>query len=111
MDKIQFRAVTKHFWMAAKTGTDIRNILLEVYGGYTSTFLTISFRVGDSKHGRTQWTPKKPLQTIKCLTLIHDAGLANRRLKLKVILETTGFLEERVSLILRKTLNMKAFLV
>ncbi|KAL4717938.1 hypothetical protein ACJJTC_001356 [Scirpophaga incertulas] len=43
MDKIEFRAVIKHFWIAGKTATEIRNILQEVHGASTPSFSTISF--------------------------------------------------------------------
>ncbi|KAL4720666.1 hypothetical protein ACJJTC_019395 [Scirpophaga incertulas] len=49
MDKIEFRAVIKHFWIAGKTATEIRNILQEVHGASTPSFSTISF-----------WSGKKP---------------------------------------------------
>ena len=113
MNKIEFRAVIKHFWMAGKTATEIRNILQEVHGASTPSFSTISFWVSEFKRGRTSTSDEprtgrpKTATNDEMVDKVHDVVLADRRLKLKEIAETIGISEERVGHILHEILGMK----
>lgn len=53
MDRKEFRAVIKHFFLDGKTASQIREILLRVHGTSTPSLPTISFWVNELKRCRT----------------------------------------------------------
>lgn len=99
--------------MAEKTATEIRNILLAVYGGSSPSFLNISFWVWELKCNRTS-TYREPRSghlttstNAEMVDKIDDIVLANHRLKLKETAETTSISEKRFGHILRILRNFR----
>lgn len=113
MDKNEFRAVIKHFWMDGKTATEIRDILQKVHGTSTPSFSTISFWVSEFKRGRTSTKDEprsgrpKTATNEEMVDKVHDLVLADRRVKLREIVETTGISYERVQNIVHEHLGMR----
>lgn len=113
MDKNEFRAVIKHFWMDGKTATEIRDILQKVHGTSTPSFSTISFWVSKFKRGRTSTKDEprsgrpKTATNEEMVSKVHDLVLADRRVKLREIAETTGISYERVQNIVHEHLGMR----
>lgn len=112
MEKKEFRAVIKHFYLAGKKATEIQQILQEVHGTSTPSLPTISFWVNEFKRGRTDTDDEprsgrpKTATNQEMIDKVHDIVLADRRVKVLEIAEAVGISADRVWTILHEHLDM-----
>ncbi|XP_025269033.1 protein GVQW3-like [Camponotus floridanus] len=113
MDKKEFRAVIKHFFLKGKTATQIQAELQEVHGTSTPSLPTISFWVNEFKRGRTNTDDEprsgrpKTATNEEMVSKVIDIVMSDRRLKLREIVEMVGISEERIFHILHEILGMR----
>ncbi|CAK9827513.1 Histone-lysine N-methyltransferase SETMAR [Anthophora retusa] len=113
MDKNEFRAVIKHFYLKKWTAAQTKAELDEVHGDSAPSLKTIYFWINEFKHGRTCTKDKarsrRPVEitTSDIVEKIHGMIMENRRMKVREIAETVGISTERVHHILYEKLHVK----
>lgn len=99
--------------MKGMKGKNIYDELKNVLGECALSYDTVKNWVAEFKRGRTcvqdEAHPGRPksVTTPEMVVKVHDMVLADRRLKLSEIADTTGISKERIHHILREELNMK----
>lgn len=113
MDKTEFRAVIKHFYLKGLTPKEIKAELDEVHGTSAPVFATVYNWVNEFKRGRTSTKDEnrsgRPVEvsTPEMIDKIHDMVLSDRRIKVREIVEATGISKGTVGSILHEKLGMK----
>ena len=88
MEKTEFRAVIKHFYLKGLTPTEITAELQTVHGKSASVFKTVYNWVNEFKCGRTSTKDEprsgRPVEasTPEIVNKIHDMVSSDRRVKL-----------------------------
>lgn len=112
MEKSEFRAVIKHFFMKGCTAATIKNELDSVHGTNAPTLQTIYNWLNEFKRGRssTSDAPRsgRPIEvtTEDVVEEVHNIVLDDRRVKVREIAEKVGISTERVHKILHEDLAM-----
>lgn len=113
MEKEQYRSVIRFLVLKGKTRDEIKEELDAVYGDASPSLATVKRWFNDFKRGRTsvfdEPRPGRPneVTTEENVNKIHDIVLADRRLKVREIVEMTGISDERVRNILHEHLGMR----
>lgn len=113
MDKNEFRAVIKHFYLKKWTAAQIKAELDEVHGDSAPALKTIYFWINEFKRGRTSTKdeahPGRPVEvtTPEMIEKIHGIVMEDRRMKVREIAEIVGISVDRVHNILHEKLQMK----
>lgn len=112
MEKVQYRSVIRFLFLDGKTCQEIKEKLEAVYGNLSPSMTTIRYWFNEFKRGRTsvldEERPGRPIEvtTDEMVDKIHDIVLADRRVKIREIVETVGISFERVQNILHEHLGM-----
>ena len=68
MEKNEFRAVIKHFYLKKWTAAQIKIELDDVHGDCAPSLKTVYYWIGEFKHGRTatedEARPGRPIETL-----------------------------------------------
>jgi len=112
MEKNEFRAVIKHFYLKKWTAAQIKVELNEVHGNSAPALKTIYFWINEFKRGRTcikdEARSGRPVEiTLDIVEKIHGMIMENRRMKVREIAEAVGISTERVHNILHEKLHVK----
>ena len=113
MDKVEFRAVIKHFFLKGLKPKDIKAELDEVHGESAPSFATVYNWFNEFKRGRTstidEQRPGRPVEVSsnEMTNKVHDLVLSDRRVKVREIVEATGISQGTVFTILHEKLGLK----
>ena len=113
MDKVEFRAVIKHFFLKGLKPKDIKAELDEVHGESAPSFATVYNWFNEFKRGRTSTTdeqrPGRPVEvsSIEMINKVHDLVLSDRRVKVREIVEAIGISQGTIFSILHEKLGLK----
>lgn len=113
MEKSEFRAVIKHFYLKGFTPKEIKAELDAVHGVSAPAFATVYNWVNEFKRGRKSTKDEhrsgRPIEvsTPETIDKIHDMVLNDRRIKLREIVEVTGVSKGTVISILHEKLDMR----
>jgi len=113
MEKDEFRAVIKHFYLKKWTAAQIKAELDEVHGDSTPALRTVYFWINEFKKGqiptKDEACPGRPIEvtTPEMIRKIHRIVIEDRRMKVRDIAEIVGISVDRVYNILHKELEMK----
>lgn len=113
MEKIEFRAVIKHFFLKGCKAADIKAELDSVHGESAPSLQTIYNWVNEFKHGRasTSDAPRsgRPIEatTEEIIGKVHDIVMDDRRVHMVEIADAVRISIERVHKILHNDLAMK----
>jgi len=112
MEKDEFRAVIKHFYLKKWTAAQIKAELDEVHEDSASALKTVYFWINEFKRGRTLTKDEaceRPVEvtTPEMIEKIHRIVMENRRMKVRDIVEIVDISVDRVHNILHKELEMK----
>ena len=113
MDKNEFRAVIKHFYIKGNTPKEIKAEFDEVHGTSAPSFKTVYNWVNEFKRGRTSTRDEprsgRPVEaaTPESIRKVHNMILNDRRVKIREIVETIGISHGTVITILHEKLSMK----
>ena len=93
MEKEQYRSVIRFLILEEKSRSEIKERLDAVYGDYSPSMATVKNRFNEFQRGRTShigfWWATKSATTEDDVNKIHDLVLADRRLKLREVAETS----------------------
>ncbi|KZC10691.1 Histone-lysine N-methyltransferase SETMAR [Dufourea novaeangliae] len=112
MDRTEIRAVIKFFHSEGKTATEMKPRLDAVLGNASPSFSTVNFWVSEFKRGRSHTIDApcsgrpKTATTPEIVDKIHDMVLADRRIKVREIVEAVSISYERVVHILHNELGL-----
>lgn len=113
MEKIEYRAVIRFLYLKSKTNDEIKTELDSVYGNDAPSIATVKRWTAEFRRGRTsifdEERPGRPneVTTEEMINKIHDIVLADRRVKLREIVDIVNISKERVENILHKHLHMR----
>ncbi|XP_049521685.1 histone-lysine N-methyltransferase SETMAR-like [Dermacentor silvarum] len=113
MEKGEFRAVIKHFYLKHWTAAQIKAKLSEVHGDSAPSLKTIYYWINEFKRGRTstqdEARPGRPVEvtTPEMVLKIHGIVMEDRRVKVREIADIVGISAERIHNILHEKLQMK----
>ncbi|XP_011630294.1 histone-lysine N-methyltransferase SETMAR-like [Pogonomyrmex barbatus] len=113
MEKDEFRAVIKHFYLKKWTATQIKAEFYEIHEDSAPALKTVYFWINEFKRGRTlikdETRPGRPVEvtTPEMIEKIHRIVMEDRRIKVRDIAEIVGISVDRVHNILHKELEMK----
>ena len=113
MEKNEFRAVIKHFFLKKKTAMEIKAELDEVHGDSAPSYKTVCFWVNEFKRGRTSTNDEQrcgrpsEVTTPEIIEKIHGIVLEDRRVKVREIADIVRISNEWVHNILHEHLAMK----
>ena len=113
MEKNEFRAVIKHYYLKKWTAAQIKAELGEVHGDSAPSLKTIYFWINEFKRGRTRTEDEarsgRPVEvtTPEMIAKIHRIVMDDRRMKVRDIAEIVGISVDRVHNILHEKLEMK----
>ena len=113
MEKTEFRAVIKHFYLKGFSSKQIKEELDLVHGQSAPSFATIYNWVNEFKCGRTSTKDEprsgKPIDvsTPEMIEKIQEMVLHDRRIKVREIVEATGVSQGAVFSILHEKLGVK----
>jgi histone-lysine N-methyltransferase SETMAR len=113
MEKEQYRSVIRFLYLDGKTCEEIKERLVAVYKDHAPSMTTIRYWFNEFKRGRTsvldEERPGRPIEvtTDDMVDKIHDIVLADRRVKIREIVEMLNISYERVWHILHEHLGMK----
>ncbi|KMQ87583.1 mariner transposase [Lasius niger] len=113
MEKDEFRAVIKHFYLKKWTAAQIKAELHEVHGDSAPALKTVYFWINEFKRGRTstkdEARPGRPVEatTPEVIKKIHRIVMEDRRMKVRDIAEIVGISVGGVYNILHEKLEMK----
>lgn len=99
--------------MKNETPKEIKAELDEVYGIFAPSIQTVYNWINKFRRGRISTSDAErsgrpnDVTTLEMVSKIHDIVLADRRVKVREILEAVGITGERVCNILRNYLDMK----
>jgi len=112
MEKNEFRAVIKHFFLKKKTAIEIKAELDEVHGDSAPSYKTVCFWVNEFKRGRMSTNDEQrcgcpsEVTTPEIIEKIHGIVLEDRRVKVREIADIVRISNERVHNILHEHLAM-----
>lgn len=113
MEKTEVRAVIKFFFLKGKTATQIKTKLDAVLTDSSPSLVTVSFWVNEFKRGRTSTSNEprsgrpKTATTDEMVEKVHKMIKADRRLKVREIVEATGISNDSVYKIATEVLGMR----
>lgn len=113
MEKEQYRSVIRFMYLDGKTCEETKDKLVAVYVDQAPSMTTIRYWFNEFKRGRTsvfdEDRPGRPIEvtTDDMVNKIHDIVLADRRTKLRELVEMTGISYERVFNIIHNILGMR----
>ena len=113
MEKNEFRAVIKHFYLKKWMAAQIKTELDEVHGDSAPALKMVYFWINEFKRGQTctedEACSRRPVEvtTTDIVEKIHGIVTEDRRVKVCEIAESVGISTERVHNILHEKLQMK----
>lgn len=116
MEKEQYRSVIRFLFLEGKTRSEIKSRLDAVYGGSSPSMATVKNWFSEFARGRTSVLDEprsgapKTAVTEETIAKVRHLVLADRRLKVREMAETTGICKERVGHILHEILDMRKLL-
>ena len=117
MEKEEFRAVIKHFYLKKCTAAQIKAELDEVHGNTVPMLKTVYFWINEFKRGRTSMKykarPGRPVEVTALQTIekIDRIVMEDQRIKVREIAEIVGISVGAVHNILHEKLEMKKICV
>ncbi|XP_031356780.1 uncharacterized protein LOC116180792 [Photinus pyralis] len=112
MEIIEYRSVIKFLHKKGKTNVQIKADLDEVYGEAAPLLATVKFWKAEFVRGRTSVfddeRPGRPNEftTPEMINKVHDMFMADRRIKLRELVEALNISNERVHYIIHHHLDM-----
>lgn len=113
MEKEQYRSVIRFLFLEGKTCDEIKVRMQAVYHEYAPSMTTVRYWYNEFKRGRTtvfdEDRPGRPIEvtTDDMVKKIENIVLADRRIKLREIVDAVNVSIERVQYILEEKLGMK----
>ncbi|XP_031328764.1 uncharacterized protein LOC116159819 [Photinus pyralis] len=113
MEIIEYRSVIKFLHKKGKTNVQIKADLDEVYGEAAPSLATVKFWKAEFVRGRTSVfddeRPGRPneVTTPEMINKVHNMIMADRRIKLRELVEALNIPNERVHNIIHHHLDMK----
>lgn len=113
MEKSEFRVLIKHYFLRRKTIKETKEKLDKYYGDSAPSDYMVKYWFAKFKRGRLttddEPRPGRPVEvaTEENITKIHKLVLADRRVKLSELAETTGISKESIRLVLHDKLHLK----
>lgn len=113
MEKQEFRVVIKHYYLKGKTAKQTSEKLKKHYAENAPSDFMVKYWFAEFKRGRSSTIDEqrsgrpKEVTTPEMIDKIHDIVLADRRVKVREIVEIVNISYERVHNILHEHLDMK----
>lgn len=113
MEKSEFRALIKHYYLKGKTAKETKEKLDKHYGESAPSDYMVKYWIAEFKRGRTSTATipstgrPKEVVTEENIKKILDIVMNDRRVKLREIVEMVNISYERVFNILHEHLHMK----
>lgn len=113
IEKIEYRAVLKYWFLKGNTPTQIKDELDSVYGDSSPSFTTVKFWAAEFKRGRKSFGDDersgrpKTVTTDDNIAKVLQMVLDDRRIKVREIAEAMKMSRKRVYHILNQDLGMR----
>ncbi|XP_071446103.1 uncharacterized protein [Hetaerina americana] len=113
MEKNEFRAVIKHYYLKGSTAKEIKAELDEVHGSCAPSYATVYNWINKFKRGLTSTNDRhrsgRPVEvsSSEMIDKIHDMVLSDQHITVREIVEATGISQGTVFSVLREKLGLE----